>query len=134
MLAVQDSFPDVRAVAHAAIQYKEGDSWPDLEMRATRAKLSGPAVAISAANNYGVDTVLFVKLWRGLALGSDDFLDILVQSKYTRGKTTQSFLYALEEAKKDTRRHDITAGEAPSVAGEQATLSTLQYCSLGIRE
>ena len=86
-LAVQDSFPDVRAVARAANQSKEGDSWPDLEKRAQRAKLSRPAVGISAADNYGADTVLFVKLWRGLALGKEDFLDILLQSKYTRGET-----------------------------------------------
>ena len=125
-LAVQDSFLDVRAVARAANQYKEGDSWPDLEKRAQRAKLSRPAVGISAADNYGADTVLFVKLWRGLALGEDDFLDIVAQSKYTTGETMQTFLYALGEAKKDTRRHNITAGEAPSVAGEQATLSVLK--------
>ncbi len=85
-LAVQDSFPDVRAVARAANQYKEGDSWPDLQKRAQRAKLSRPAVGISAADNYGADTVLFVKLWRRLALGKDDFLDILVQTQVHQGR------------------------------------------------
>ena len=123
---MQGSFPDVRAVARAANQYKEGDSWPDLEKRAQRAKLSRPAVGISAAGNYGTDTVLFVKLWRRPALGKDDFLDILVQSKYSRGKITQSFLLALGEAEKDTQRHNIAAGEALTVAGEQAPLRALQ--------
>ena len=122
-LAVQESFRDVRAVARAASQYKEGDSWPDLEKRAQRARLSRPAVGISAADNYGADALLFLKLWKALALGEDDFLDIFIQSKYTRGMTTQSFPYALGEAKKDTRRHNITVGEAPSVAGEYAALS-----------
>ena len=122
-LAVQDFFPDVRAVAHAANLYREGDSRPDLEKRAQQAGLSRPAVGISAANNYGADSLLFVKLRRGLPLGEDDFLDIFVQSKYTRGTTTQTFPYALGETKKDTDRHNITAGEAPDVAGEQAALS-----------
>ena len=116
----------MRAVARAASQYKEGDSWPDLEKRAQRARLSRPAVGVSAADNYGADTLLFLKLRRASALGKDDFLDIFVQSKYTRGMTTQTFPYALGEAKKDTRRHNITVGEASDVAGEHATLSVLK--------
>ena len=125
-LAAQGSFPDVRAVAHAASLYKEGDSWPDLEKRAQQAGLSRPAVGISAADNYGADTVLFLKLWSALGLGEDDFLDIIVQSKYTRGVTTQTFAYAKKQAKNDTGRHNITVGEAPDVAGEHTTLSILK--------
>ena len=95
-LAVQESFPEVRAVARAATQYKKEDSWPDLVKQAQQAKLSRPAVGISAADNYGADTVLFVKLWRGLALGKDEFLDIFVQSKYTRAKARRPSCMRLE--------------------------------------
>ncbi|BDA41861.1 hypothetical protein COCOBI_02-6560 [Coccomyxa sp. Obi] len=111
-----DFFTDVRAVARAALDFKEGDSWPDLEERAQCANLSRPAVGISAANNYGTDTVLFVKLRRRGLWEEEKYLDILVQSKYTRGETSHTFLYALQEARSDTLRHNITAGEAPSVA------------------
>ena len=124
-LAVQESFPGVRDLARAAIQYKDGDSWRELEQQAQLANLTRPSLGVSAADNFGIDTLLFLKLWRRVEL-SEDFLDLFVQSKYSRGTTTQTFPFALTQCEKDTSRHNITAGEAPRVAGEQVTVSLLK--------
>ena len=121
-LPVQAYFPNVRAVAHAANLYKEGDSQPDLTHRAKQVGLSGASVGVIAADNFGTDSLLFLKLKSALAL-EDKFLDLFLQSKYTMGVTTQTFPYALAQTMKDTGRHHITAGKAPTVPGEQAAHS-----------
>lgn len=134
---MQEAYRKVRKFAHAALDYKHGESWADLEQRATDAGLSKPAVGVTAASNYGVDTILFVKVRSQTFFGETSCaepLDILIQSKYTEGETNQTFQYALLQARKDTRSHNIDAGEARKVAGEQATQSLNPRCFLGVSE